>query len=722
MGRGKSILLRTINHYLSCHKGLSLFIGLALLFELAFHYLIALSYKYLIDWAIFPKDAYALSVIVSVLAAVGLLNVVAGSVGDYASAKFSNHMLLDMRTRLLRHIQKQTDEFHAKFQTGDVLSRYTADIPSVESAIMNILTNGFISALSIAVGIAVLFRLDWELALICFVLSALLFVPYRLLRPRAVQVNQEYLSQLERFTNLTDENLKGHQLIRGFDLGVTVTLRIRSVLEKMFMLGVRRSFIDSHLHRLPALALSLVQAFILGYGGYLTFSGKLTVGNYLAFNSIFMIIAHSLTILIAVTPGMISGRVSLARVNELLDYKPSVELNDHAPPLPAISRGIHFDNVAFSYTPGSPVLKQLQFTIPAEGYTVIVGSSGAGKSTILKLMLRFADPDQGKVCYDGADIRHVDYSSLLKQTGIVFQETFLLNTTIRDNICIGYSEASEQEIMEAARLAEIHDTIERFPNGYDSTVQHQGGSLSGGQRQRIAIARALLKKPRLLFLDEATSALDPELESAVNETIVKLAQVHGQAVISVTHRLKYASRADRILVLHQGEIAESGTHEQLLEHNGVYRRMWDKQMGFRYSGNGSDATVDGTRLGQLPFFAGLDRQALQEIAALFVVEKVSAMQRVVNEGEAGDKFYIIVRGKVEVTKWMKDGADRRMAILEDGDHFGEIALLRSVPRTASIRAMTPCVLLAISAEYLVPLMTKYPNIRELLESTLRQRL
>ncbi|MDF2720838.1 MAG: putative multidrug export ATP-binding/permease protein [Paenibacillus sp.] len=715
-------MLRAIIHYLSLYKGMSLFIGLALLFELVFHYLLALSYKYLIDWAILPKDAYALSVIVGVLVAVGLLNVVAGSVGDYASAKFSNHILIDMRTKLLQHIQKQTGEFHAKFQTGDVLSRYTTDIPNIETSMMNLLTKGFISALSLAVGLVILFQLDWGLTLICIVLSTLLFVPYKLLRPRATKVNQEYLSQLERFTNLADENLKGHQLIRGFDLGATVMLRIRSVMEKMFMLGVRRSFIDSHLHRFPALALSLVHTLILGYGGYLTFSGKLSLGNFLAFNSLFMIVSHSLTILISVTPGIISGRVSLARVNELLDYKPRVELNDHAPQLPAISTGIHFDNVTFSYTPGLPVLKKLQFTIPAKGYTVIVGASGAGKSTMLQLMLRFADPDEGKVCYDGADIRYVDYSSLLKQTGIVFQDTFLLNTTIRDNICVGHSEASEQEIIEAARLAEIHDTIERFPNGYDSQVQHQGGSLSGGQRQRIAIARALLKKPRLLFLDEATSALDPDLESAVNDTITKLARSHGLAVISVTHRLKYASQADRILVLHQGEIAESGTHEQLLQKNGVYSRMWNKQTGFSYSGNGSDATVDGTRLGQLPFFVGLDRQALQDIAAQFVVEKVSAMQRVVNEGEDGDKFYIIVRGKVEVTKWMKDGEDRRVAILEDGDHFGEIALLRSVPRTASIRAMTPCVLLAISGDHFIPLMVKYPKIRELLESTLRQRL
>lgn len=418
---------------------MSLFIGLALLFELVFHYLLALSYKYLIDWVIYPNDANALSVIVGVLVAVGLLNVVAGTVGDYASAKFSNHILIDMRTKLFQHIQKQTGGFHAKFQTGDVLSRYTADIPNIETSMMNLLTNGFISALSIAVGLVILFRLDWELTLICIVLSTLLFVPYKLLRPRAIKVNQDYLSQLERFTNLADENLKGYQLIRGFDLGVTVMLRIRSVMEKMFLLGVRRSFIYSHLHRFPALALSLVQTLILGYGGYLTFSGKLSLGDYLAFNSLFMVITHSLTILISVTPGIISGRVSLARVNELLGYKPSVEVNDHAPQLPAITTGIHFDNVTFSYTPGLPVLKKLHFTIPAKGFTVIVGSSGAGKSTMLQLMLRFADPDQGKVCYDGADIRHVDYSSLLKQTGIVFQDTFLFNTTIRDNICMGHS-------------------------------------------------------------------------------------------------------------------------------------------------------------------------------------------------------------------------------------------------------------------------------------------
>ncbi|WP_164821301.1 ABC transporter transmembrane domain-containing protein [Paenibacillus koleovorans] len=715
-------MLKTIIGYLSLHKGFSTLIGLGLLFELLFHYLIAISYKYLIDDAIMPKDAHALSIIIGVLVAVGLLNVVTGSAGDYAAAKFSNHILTDIRSRLLQHIQKQSDDFHVKYQTGDILSRYTSDVPIIETAITRSVTIGLLSVLSIVTGLVILFGMEWRLTLICLALSTLLFVPYKVLRPRTTKVTHEYQEQLVQFTSLADENLKGYRVIRGFNLGDTMVLRIRKVLDAMFTLGVRRAFNHSNLHRYPMLALAIVHAFILGYGGYLTFTDALSIGNYLAFNSLFMVVGHSFTTLTAVLPSIISGRVSLARVDEVLNYKPRVVLVHHAPKLPAISQGIQLDHVSFGYEPAQSVLKNMSLTIPARGYTVIVGASGSGKSTLLHLMLRFYDPDEGRVLYDNEDIQRFDYSSLLSQTSIVFQDTFLFNSTLSDNIKIARPEATIQEIAEAARMAEVHDTIERFPDGYASKVQHQGASLSGGQRQRVAIARALLKKPKILFLDEATSALDPDTESAVNETIRRLANNGQQAVVSVTHRLKYASQADRILVLHQGEIVEDGTHEQLISHQGIYQRMWNKQQGFNLTGNGSNATIDQARLGQLPFFAGLDPETLQRIVALFEVEKLDTGQSVVNEGDDGNKFYIIVRGRVEVTKAMQDGAMKRVALLDDGDHFGEIALLRSVPRTASIRTLTPCVLLVISGDRFLPLMIKYPQIRESLETTLRSRL
>jgi ATP-binding cassette subfamily B protein len=378
-----------------------------------------------------------------------------------------------------------------------------------------------------------------------------------------------------------------------------------------------------------------------------------------------------------------------------------------------------FRNVSFAYASGEPVLRHADLAIPAAGFTSIVGASGSGKSTVLHLLLRFADPTGGEVLFDGQDIREVEYASLLRQVGVVFQDSVLLAGTIRDNIRMGKPDADDKEVEEAARAAGIHDTIVRFADGYDTWIRNYGENLSGGQRQRIALARALIRKPAVLLLDEATSALDPETERAVNETIRSLSD--DRAVVSVTHRLAYAARSDRIIVLDGGKAAECGSHEELMSLDGRYRRMWDKQQGFVIARNGGSAQVEASRLGRLPFFQGLEPSELQEISALFVTEKFEAGVRAVRQGDEGDKFYIIVRGTVEVVMNAETGERKRLAVLEDGDHFGEIALLRNVPRTASIVALTPCVCLALSREDFDPLMIRYPSVRRSLEASLQFR-
>lgn len=713
------MLRKVIVAYIRSSPILILIIAAAGLFELLFHYLSALSYQYLIDNALLPKNASALALIIGALLSIGLLSVLAGIAGDYAEAKLGSKLAYDYRMKLYRHTQMQSHRFYERFRLGDLLSRHTEDVPGVHAAVIETLTNGFVSTLSVVVGLAILFSMEWRLTLIAIAGSAIVFIPYRLLKARSLRLNEAYLAQLGQFTSDIDEHVKLHKVIRAFDLRSSMRANIENRLQTMLSIGVRRSFVHANLSRMPLLAIAVLTAIILGYGGYLAFQDRLTIGTFIAFNSVFVTVGQSLFGVTRLLPRILSARTSLQRLKEVLDWQPDV-IEQGTRELPIVRDRITLRQTSFSYGPsGQPALQELNLDIPAAGFTSIVGASGSGKSTLLQLLMRFEDPTSGSVLFDGMDIRDCTYPSLLRNIGVVFQDSILFNGTIRDNIRIGKPDAGERDVVEAATAAGVHGTIAGFPDGYDTLVHNQGDSLSGGQRQRLALARALIRKPRLLFLDEATSALDPETEREVNETILSLSR--SCAVISVTHRLAYAAGSDRIIVLDRGKAAESGTHGELMARNGPYRRMWDKQQGFALS-KGGGAQVDGQRVGRLPFFEGLDADELQQISRMFMTERFAPGARIVEQDDPGDKFYILVRGKVEVVlRDPKSGERRKVAVLEDGDHFGEIALLHDVPRTASIAAVTACVCLSLSGEDFRPFISRHPEIRDRLERTIRVR-
>ena len=553
-----------------------LFVGIAAggLFELTFHYLSALSYKYLIDKALLPKDVSVLAVIVGTLLLLGLLNVVLGLTGDYAKAKLGSRLIFDYRLRLFRHIQKGTGRFYKRFPVGDLIARYTDDIPNIHNAVMQTVSTGFVSAFSVAAGLAILFGIEWRLTLAVIVGSVLLVLPYRLLKSRSLRLNTAYSERLGRFNGAIDENFKLHNVIKGFDLRESIREKVEDNLRAILAIGVRRSFIHANLQRLPLLAVSLLGAVVLSYGGYLTFADQISIGSFIAYNSIFITVGQSLFGLAAIIPYLLSSHTSFRRLQEVMDADPGA-IPRGARELAPISRELTLSGVTFGYVPGEPVLRNMDLAIPAKGYTAIVGASGSGKSTILQLLLRFEEPSIGRVLFDGVDIRDCDESSLLRQIGVVFQDSLLFDGTIRDNIRIGKPEAVQSEVEDAARAAGIHDTIAGFRDGYDTNVHEQGGNLSGGQKQRIALARALIRQPAVLLLDEATSALDAETEQAVRAAIHAYAR-YG-AVVSVTHRLTQAVSADRIIVLEHGCVAETGTHETLMADMGVYRRVWELQ-------------------------------------------------------------------------------------------------------------------------------------------------
>jgi ATP-binding cassette subfamily B protein len=334
--------------------------------------------------------------------------------------------------------------------------------------------------------------------------------------------------------------------------------------------------------------------------------------------------------------------------------------------------------------------------------------------------MRMYDPAVGTVSIDGHDIRGVTQVSIRSQMGVVFQESFLFNATVRENIRMARPDATDADVVEAARAAEIHEFVATLPHGYDTVVGERGGRLSGGQRQRISIARAVLRDPAVLVLDEATSALDPATESALNATLERLGR--GRTTLAVTHRLASARNADRIFVLDKGVLVEHGRHDELLQADGFYARLWQRQSGFTLLDDGSRAEVEASRLAEVPLLAGLDLDLLEEVADLFRSEQVPAGRVVVQEGDAGDAFYLVVRGRLVVTRRDPSGTEIRVNVHEDGAHFGEVALLRSGPRIATVTAEIPSLLLTLAREHFVRLLESAPDVRASLQRRIDEYL
>ena len=451
----------------------------------------------------------------------------------------------------------------------------------------------------------------------------------------------------------------------------------------------------------------------------LALRGSLTVGSVIAVFELLWFMISAVQQLSGVVEPFQRAAAGLRRVQEVLDEAPEIVEREGARDLPPLTGAIRFSSVGFAYPDAEAVLRDIDLTLPARRTVAIVGQSGSGKSTLLALLLRFHDPTQGTVSFDGHDVARVRLASLAMQVGAVFQESFLFDTSIGENIRMGRPEATDADVEASARAAGIHDFVAGLPRGYDSPAGEGGSRLSGGQRQRIALARALVRRPAVLVLDEATSALDAQTEAGI---VATLEQLHGrQTLVSVTHRLATARDADLIVVMAEGRVVEEGTHESLLAGQGLYARLWSQQSGFVVSPSGRDAAIEPQRLAAIPIFEGIGKDLLARLAARFTTMDVPIGQTLFEEDDRGDKLYVIVRGRVGVARRGAGGSELHVGILEDGDFFGEIALLEEVRRTATVRALTPCLLLVLDRADFQDLLAEAPGLRPVFEEAARAR-
>lgn len=692
---------------------------LALILEVAYAVAAPYSLKFMMDEALIPKRMDVFLLILGLLLAGGAVSVLANLMGDYSLGKLSGDAIRWLRTKLFSHVQKQSLPFFQRYRIGDLMTRFSSDMSAIDHAISSTSPTLLKESVAVLLGLSVLFVLEWRLALALIAGSVLMMIGPKLLQKRAEAVTVNYRQSQADFSNTVDELIKGHRTIKGLHQHARMTTLGGSRIQELFSLGFRLHMTQSLMSRISLAVMLFMNGSLIGLGGYLIFRDMMSIGDFMAFFTLSLTVAQNGANLAYLIPQFIESGVSFRRIDEVLEQRPATPEADNAVPLPDSAMDLQLRDVTFGYSDATTQLKGISLDIAAGSYVAFVGASGSGKSTVLQLLARFYDPREGAVMAGGLDLRSVTEDSLRSYATLVSQDTFLFNTTIRDNLMLDRTELTEEELREAAAKARIEHVIERWPDGFDTEVHHEGGTLSGGERQRLAIARALLRKPKLLLLDEVTAALDPATEADINGLIEQLRG--GHTIVSVTHRLDSAAAADRIYVFEQGEIAESGTHEDLLQLGGAYRSLWDKQHGFHLSEDGRQASVSGVRLAKLSFFAGVESGPLEEIASHFTSETYKEGDDVVREGEEGDKFYIIARGRFEVLKQKDDGANIRVAVLQDGDHFGEIALLRDIPRTATVRAAAFGVALSIRREAFLGIAAEHPQIRATLEQSLASR-
>jgi ATP-binding cassette subfamily B protein len=714
------VFLRMLARYLRPYWPQAILLVFLLLLDVVFTTAWPLGFKRIIDSALQDKDQRVLVVVLTILVVGVVVASVASLVRDWIYAYLSAHVLHDVRVQVFDHLQRLSLDFYSRVGTGDIMAHFSSDLSAVETAITSAMASLILNSLTIVVGATLLFYLEWRLAIITVLGLIVCVLAPRGLTRRAATSSYAAKQMQARLADTVQENIGAQPIVKAFGLEGRAETLFQQQSNQLAQLTRHFNFLSFVVERLPNTIILMFEIAVIGVGISLVFFGYRSLGTIVAFHAVFLTISASVGGLAYIMPVVLQSLGGLRRIEDILNEPPHVVDEPAAFKLGRLSRSIAFHNVTFGYAAGGTDLREVNLEISHGSFVALVGASGSGKSTVLNLILRFYDPRSGVITFDGQDIRHAAQNSLRSQIGVVFQENLLFNISVRDNIRLGNLQTTDSDVERAARAAEIHDFVVGLPEAYDTVAGEGGSRFSGGQRQRMALARALIRNPAILLLDEATSALDSATEAAINETIMKVAK--ERTLVSVTHRLSTVIHADRIVVLADGQIAEQGTHADLLRLNGTYAQLWRKQAGFTLSLDGDQAGVEAERLRDFPILSDLADNILAELPQQFVTERYPAGRTVIVQGDPGNKFYIIVRGIVDVLVRREDGVEERIAVLRDGDYFGEIALLKDVPRTATLRTHALSVFLSLERADFTHLLERAPQLRESLERAYLHRL
>jgi subfamily B ATP-binding cassette protein MsbA len=491
---------------------------------------------------------------------------------SYLTAWISQRIIADFRRHLFAHLHTLSVSFFARRRTGELLSRLMSDVTVIQSVVTETPIDSAKQLVTFLGGITFLLTMNWRLSLLILILLPLLVLVAKVFGRKLKSLSTSIQDHTAAMSTLIEEVISGIRIVKSFVQTRREETRFAAQVEQTLALTMRKAVVMAVFIPVISLLTFSAAAAVLWYGGLQVIEGTVSPGDLVAFVLFAGILIGPFSSAARVFAQIREAQGATERVFEILDTRSEVSDAPAATSLSTVSGHIRAEHVSFTYDPRQPVLTDLSFeALPGE-LVAIVGPTGAGKTTVMNLLHRFYDPTEGRITIDGHDLREVTTDSWYRQVGLVPQETILFGGTIFDNISYGDEKASHDIVVAASRAAHAHDFIMSFPDQYRTIVGEKGINLSGGQRQRIAIARAIVKNPRILLLDEATSALDSESERLVQEALEQL--MKGRTTFVIAHRLTTIQRADRILVLNKGRLVETGTHAELMERKGLYQYLY----------------------------------------------------------------------------------------------------------------------------------------------------
>nr|WHW29260.1 hypothetical protein [uncultured bacterium] len=664
-----------------------------MLLSLAFTSVYPFVTRHLFDEVIPSQEFSRVWKLLLLLAGAFLVSLLAGVRRSIQSSYISNAVVRDIRQEMFDRAQKLSASSMSGYQQGEVLSRMFQDVGRLQAGLSAMINTGIFQMVTLVVSGIIMLSVNLWLGLLVVVGAPIIAIVYRQMGEGAQKRSIAMQEDGAALMTVASENYQAGPVVKLFRLEGRESARFGEASDRLIESAQRMAVFNGMFGLSVNFIMTLLQMSVLGIGAWLIFEGQFTLGGLVAFLGVMGEFLGPVTELTTLGQTMQTSMGSLKRVEEVTNAEVEPAGED-LPDLEPLSHSIELRDLSFSYTPERRTLDGLNVTIPAGKRTAFVGPSGSGKSTVLQILMRLIEPDEGALLIDGADVRERSLSSLRRQTGVVFQDPFLFNISLAENIALGGDHPTPEQVHAAASAAEIDSFVAQLADGLHSNVGEGGSMLSGGQRQRAAIARALVANPSMLILDEATSALDAATERQINDTIERA--VHGRTVISVTHRLTSITDYDHIVVLVDGAIESQGTHAQLLSEGGMYARLWSEQTGLPLPEKPAFDPVEA--LIDLPVFRAVDPTRLRELAAAGRTVRFGTGATATSP-EGG--LAVILDGQAELTN--PAGA---VVIAGVGHVIGSAALLGFTEST-TIRATEPIELLMIDSEHIAPFLLQH---------------